>query len=587
MRTPIQTALFLAVAVLWTLAPCARAQSAAQSLSLKVGWNAVYLEVAPEGTPSEVFGPWPVDSVGVYDPSAFLATRQFRGGESPFDSEGLPARPILLWNRAYEEATTLAGVPAGVVCICYNTNLQTFATTIVGEPIAPRITWHPTLDGQLRNFVGVSLPADVRVTPEDYLAGFSEGVAAADVVKIGGRVRGNAPSEQPFYAGDTVGDGDVLVVESAAVSDWSGALFVSPMSGLDFGTNATIRTLSVRNDGGSARMVSLQLDRAVAELDPSLPFVSSFLRWRDEDVARTNTAWNTLSGFGEIARKHLEAGETWRVAFGLDRTQIPDGTPRGTAFGALLTALDVDGSSKMKAIVPLRGAASGIAAAATAWPAGLWVADVAFGFVRSPGSGVDTETGGTAKARLLLHVDAENRIRLLQRVVAAGEIAPDGAWSGRLYAGNAEIPATASEVMRLSSVVLPTETPVVEADPGGSLRDGATFRFTVAADGATSLLRHPLHPQHDGLRWDFKTPAPSGDVPDNYKLDVKPETFSVSCRIDLAISLDGGEAVWNPEATKDGLCRWTFSGLMRQGDLSISGRMSVKRVSPLAELILE
>ena len=141
--------------------------------------------------------------------------------------------------------------------------------------------------------------------------------------------------------------------------------------------------------------------------------------------------------------------------------------------------------------------------------------------------------------------------------------------------------------MRLSSVVLPTETPVVEADAGGSLRDGATFRFTVAADGATSLLRHPLHPQHDGLRWDFKTPAPSGDDLDNYKLDVKPETFSVSCRIDLAVSLDGGEAVWNPEATKSGTCRWTFSNLMRQGDVVISGPMSLTRVSPLAELVLE
>lgn len=123
---------------------------------------------------------------------------------------------------------------------------------------------------------------------------------------------------------------------------------------------------------------------------------------------------------------------------------------------------------------------------------------------------------------------------------------------------------------------------------GSSLSaSGATFSFVVAGDGATSLLRHPLHPQHDGLRWDFTTPAPSGDDFSNYVSEVKPETFSVSCRIALTLDLNGGEALWNPENTKSGTCRWTFSNLMRQGDITISGPMTIKRVSPLAEIVLE
>jgi len=68
---------------------------------------------------------------------------------------------------------------------------------------------------------------------------------------------------------------------------------------------------------------------------------------------------------------------------------------------------------------------------------------------------------------------------------------------------------------------------------------------------------------------------------------VKPETFSVSCRIDLRTAMDGGEAVWNPESSKSGTCRWTFSNLMRQGDVVVSGPMTLRRVSPLAELVLE
>jgi len=141
--------------------------------------------------------------------------------------------------------------------------------------------------------------------------------------------------------------------------------------------------------------------------------------------------------------------------------------------------------------------------------------------------------------------------------------------------------------MRISAVCLPTETPVVEATGSFDQPGGIAFEFTVAGGGSTSLLRHPLHPQHDGLRWDFKTAAPSGDDFANYKGDVKPETFSVGNRIEIALNLNGGEAVWNPEDAKGGTVRWTLSNLMRQGTLTLVGDMSIKRVSPQTEIVLE
>jgi len=572
--------------LLLALAPEVRSQCAAQKIALKPGWNAVYVEVSPERDAGEVFAQWPVDSVGVYDPAAFLATRQFtaEGG-----TEGLVSSPILMWNREYREASAVTRIPAGVVCLCFNTNLVaggTFSTTLVGVPAAPRTTWHPSDGGDVLNYFGFSLQAGASVTPEAYLAGF-DALSGETMLRIGGKTRGEPPSRLPFYEGATVSDGEALLVGAGDLSDWSGALFVSPQSGLDFGASGVRATLSVRNDGAAPRTVALELGRAVSELDGRLSFSSSFLRWRDEDVARTNASWNEVAAMGEVARKRLGPGETWRVAFGLDRAAFPASLPRGVPFGALLSALDLDGGSMMKAVVPLRGETSGTDAALTAWPAGLWVAEAELDTVTAPGASAGTPTGGRAKIRLPVHVDGTGTVRLLQRVVAAGETASDGSISYRLYAGTAAVPDTATAALRIGSVVLPTETPVVEADAGGSLRDGATFRFTVAADGATSLLRHPLHPQHDGLRWDFATPAPSGDDIANYQGDVKPETFSVSCRIDLALAMDGGEAAWNPEGTKSGTCRWTFSNLMRQGDVALSGPMTVRRVSPIADLVLE
>ncbi len=576
------------LALALALAQIARAQNAAQSLTLKPGWNAIYVEVSPEESPESIFAGWPVDSVGVYDPAAFLSTRQF---SSTTESDGLTPSPILMWNRAYQEASSVTRIPAGVVCIAFNTNLTasgTFTTTLVGLPAAPRTTWHRSSGDEVLNFFGFSLQTGTSVRPVEYLAGFSA-LSGANFKRIGGKKRGESPSEIAFYASDTVSDGDVLLVSASAPSDWSGSLWVSPMDGLDFGTNATLRTLSIRNDGGTPRTVSLELNRAVREMDSRFPFDPSLFHWRDVTTARTNAQWNAISAFGEIASKKLAAGETWSLVFGLDRASMPPNLVQGIPFGALLTAKDKDGATKMKATVPLRATTSGADAARMAWPAGLWVADVALDTVDFSTSEDPAPAGSTLKLRLPLHVAADGTIRLLQRVVAAGETDANGTLSYRLYAGTAEPPSTALQATRISSAVLPTEKPVIEAGMSSLSTDFAyaLFRFTVDADGATSLLRHPYHPQHDGLRWDFSTPAPSGDDIANYKGEVKPELFSVENNIFLMLDFKGGAARWDPQNTVTGTCTWSFKGLRREGNLVASGPMTLKRVSQLAEITLE
>ncbi len=575
-------------AAFFALAQMARAQNAAQSLTLKPGWNAIYVEVSPEEPPESIFAGWPVDSVGVYDPAAFLATRQF---SSTTESDGLIPSPILMWNRAYQEASSVTRIPAGVVCIAFNTNLTasgTFTTTLVGLPAAPRTTWHRTGSDEVLNFFGFSLLTGARVRPVEYLAGFSA-LSGANFKRIGGKKRGESPSEIAFYSNETVSDGEVLLVPASAPSDWSGALWVSPMDGLDFGTNASLRTLSIRNDGNAPRTVSLELRRAVAEMDSRFTFDATLFHWRDASTARTNAQWNALSAFGEIASKHLAPGETWTLVFGLDRASMPSSLVQGIPFGALLTATDKDGATKMKATVPLRAATSGADTERMAWPAGLWVADVALDTVDFSSADDPAPAGSALKLRLPLHVAADGTIRLLQRVVAAGETDANGTLSYRLYAGTAEPPSTALQATRISSAVLPTEMPVIKASMS-SLSSSfayAMFTFTVDANGATSLLRHPFHPQHDGLRWDFSTPAPSGDDIANYKGEVKPELFSVENSIFLMLNFEGGAARWDPQNTVTGTCTWSFKGLRREGALVASGPMTLTRVSQLAEITLE
>ena len=569
-------AAFAAVFAISVALPAAGAPLESQTIALKAGWNAVYVEVAPQTPLDEVFAGWPVASVGFYDSRAFLTAAQF----SEFgDSQGLAAPAFGMWHRDYPEATDAESLPAGTVCVCFATNAA--SVTVTGVPAAPRTTWHRTDLDDVYNFIGVSLQTGATVSPNAYLEGFPGlSAAAGKFYRIGGRQAGGLQLVPLAANTASVGDGDVILCSSGFVGSWPGALEVSPMSGLDFGSEGTLGTLTVKNRGGSARIVSLDIARAAGcrALD------AAWLHVRD--TSSTNSAWTALSDALPLS-KSLEPDETWSLQFGLDRSSGDLASMvKGVEFGAILRVVDRDGPSRMRVDVPVTGAASGGAAASRAWPAGLWVADVAFDKVKGPGDAKATTAGGVMKVRLPIHIDANGKVRLLQRVVAAGTINPDDTWDYRLYAGTATPPATANTALRVSAVCLPTETPVVEATSAELAAQGRlVFDFTVAGDGSTSLLRHPLHPQHDNLRWDFKTPAPSGDDLDNYKYDVKPETFSVANSIELTLDMGESAARWNAVDAVGGACTWRLTGLRHEGPIEISGKASAKRVSPLAELV--
>lgn len=552
-----------------------------QTLTLKPGWNAVYAEVAPTGTLDSVFASWPTDSVGLYAPSRLLATAQF---SADGETLGLAAAPFATWKRGYPEVGDAQRLAAGTVLVYFGTNASEVAVSLVGVPAAPRLKWHASDTSELYNYVGFSLRKGERVSPSDYLDGFGgEYLAGRALYRIYGATRTETPRLVKVGASAKVSDGEALAMSSDAVSSWSGTLFVSPMNGLDFGTDEVLQTLEIRNDGTEARSVSVDFaDDAANRQDVELSWAN--IHFRTVGLGLTNAAWTVCTG-SHLATMRLAAGETWKLQVGLDRKALGD-KAYGKSFGMIMRITDADGASKMRVDVPLKGVTSGGTATANAWPGGLWVADVALDMVKAPGDAQASETGGTLKLRLPIHVDASGKVRLLQRVVAAGQTDEDGYWDYRLYAGAATPPATARTVMRISAVCLPTETPVVEAEEGSVVGGRAKFSFTVAGDGATSILRHPYHPQHDGLRWDFKTPAPSGDEWANYKYDVKPETFSVKSEISLAFDFDGGEAAWNPEEAVSGTCTWSLTGLRHEGPVAVSGPMTVRRVSPKSEIEL-
>lgn len=551
-----------------------------QTISFSPGWTAVYAEVSPTGTLDSVFADWPTDSIGFYDPATLLSTAQF---SSSGETQGLTMAPFATWRRGYPEASNASRLSAGTVLVFASTNKT--SVVLVGEPAAPRLRWHVSGTNDVYNYVGFSLKSGVEISPSDYLDGFGgASIANRTFYKIFGP-KTQAPRLVKISATSKVSDGAVLAMSSDIVSDWSGVLNVSPMNGLDFGTDGVKRTLAIRNDGTNGRTVRVALaDDAANIQDITLPYTALYVR-DPAEITATNASWTACTN-AVMAEKFVPAGKTWELQVGLDRTVMRDEI-YGRTFGLILRITDEDGGSMMRVDIPIQGATSGGTASARAWPGGLWVGDVALNMIKGPDDAAASETGGTLKLRLPIHVDANGKIRLLQRVVAAGDIGSDGYWDYRLYAGSATPPATAQNVFRVSAVCLPTEIPVVEAKESNLASGKAQFSFTVAGDGATSLLRHPYHPQHDGLRWDFKTAAPSGDDWQNYKYDVKPETFSVKCDIAVTLDFDGGEAAWNPDDEVNGTCTWSLEGLRHEGAIVVSGPMTIKRISPKPEIELE
>jgi hypothetical protein len=562
----------LMAGVLCFLSTHVSAQEMAQTVSLVNGWNAVHLKVSPGGAADEIFNCWPVASVGIYDAASFSRTRQFDAADS---TEGLRSPSVRMWHRQFPGDSEVFALPANAILLCFATNA--YSTTLYGAPEALRISWHPTGPGAVYNYIGLSIAPGTAPSLAAYCSGLKLSVLEANVIY------GHNPQSAAFGPIDLtmpVADGLALAMTSETVGDWSGVFHVSPQHGAAFGSGETLQPLAIRNDADTARTARLSYLFGEAPNALDIPPRCEVL-YRDVSGTAPVAAWQMLPGQLE---KRLEPGEIWKLTLALDRSQFA-ATAAGTRYGGLLRVEDADGGSCFRTTIPLGALSDGGAAGERAWPAGLWVADVRLDKVTQVVN--DSKlvqgipAGGNMKLRLPMHVNRAGALKLLQRVVAAGTQAGDGTVATALYAGNAPIPAGASQSLRISAVCLPVDRPVT--DGAGTFGGEAVFAFAVGADSAANPLRHALHPHHDGLRPDFQTPAPSGDDFENYVSRIKPELFSVSNVVSFVWdALPAGAAAWNPEETLHGRLTWDFGGLRREGTLRAQGRFTMRRVSPIS-----
>ena len=479
---------------LWlTSAAQVHAQWTTQVISLRAGWNAVYLEVQPEPRAIEhVVGNLPVESVWMWNrrvaPVEFIQDPR----------ELVPPQPdwLVYVNNGHPFAGqrnlhTLLGGRSYLVKL--RAGSPTTDWTVKGKPSLRRPDW--LLDSY--NFAGFSLPPDSTSTFGSFFGG-SVAQRSGPFHRLnasGAWVPVADPANTPLQRGES------FWVMSRGPSDFAGPLDVTveQQRAVNFGRTLVEQTVRIRNRSASAMSLALRvLPSDSTPTDAQAPIVAGSVPldyWRDDFEGR-EVGWANLSG--TLTRSSVPAGGEWVLRLAVRRRDMPRYTGAIGASGASYQAiLEVsDAARSVRQLVPVTsdglyeygasGAAGGRRSLASppvevSPRAGLWVGSVSITNVSEP-SGVNpslpTPTTSEFQFRVLLHVDATGNARFLQKVLQM--------WQDGTYK---EVPDVINPQRKVKVVdvpgryVLVTDDRLIPEFKGAALRDGQPVgrRFSTAA----------------------------------------------------------------------------------------------------------
>ena len=559
-------------AVLLLLPVAASASHISETMTLAKGWNAIYLESTPTNAVCDTFFEGaPVKSVASYQSDAYSSTRQLAD-----DGTEIAQKPLSyhVWVAGDDVASTLGALSGGHVYMIYATNA--WSKTFVGVPSAPKQTWRATSgDVGFMNLVGVSADTNASMTAKAYFGEGPFGTANGIAYQIKGTKESDPTFSKFLNARVTMQGGKAYALTATKDSDWPGVIGVQG-EGLVFGSDANFASVRIRNCGTTNHVFKFSISASADETELAPPLSRRLPRIDAISVPGytnvTDEAWTV----------ELAAGEHTDQVFSLDRSLLE----AGKKYGAILTIEDL-GASKMRVRVPVavRHSATG----AVAYPAGLWIGEIALSQVSELGdtNRVPVKAGGTLKMSVMMHVDTNGTCRLLQRAVAG----VDTNGVTRLFKNPADVPEDVEESRRISTVMMSVDTPVVAATASTNPKFGedVDFSWVVGATASDNPFRHAWHPDHDGKKADYSGDAPSGDDFENYAQPIKPELWSISNRLDFSWHEQGNRALpehfpYNADETTSGVVTWEVGGLISKGPIKSVGTFALRRVFKAAEL---
>lgn len=490
------------------------AQWQTQDVTLKPGWNAVYLFVdASHETLLAQPPPAPVDEIWLWNP--VISPGRF------IDS---PAQPVTgndwsSWDRNAANANnTLAKLIGNAAYLVRNSSGQDYVWSVKGKPTPPSYKW--TSRGV--NLIGFSTPVSNPKTFSNFL------VPAPRLA-----------SQGEFYRYDD-GDGDLTptlfnaqlntvpvtrgqaywIRQANEFNRYFGAfdLNLQSASGLHFGTSLSQLSLRIRNATASEITVSLaMLDSEAAPQGqtaiagkPTI-LVRGALNTSNLTYASTSLA----NGPHSVTLKPRgEAGSETEIILGVNRATL-GGNP-GDLFAGILRLTDSAGYSQVDLPVSAEPSVT----------TGLWVGDVAVNQVKhylntyqrdaagkpvtdAQGkyvvTGTDTSLGAVARPfnlRLIIHKNS-SEARLLQRVFHGFNSADQLVIATQQSLLDSNQLASAR---RISASHLPFTDGNVGWVFGGSFAPGQSANTVVSLsfdDYSSNPFLHGFHPDHDNLNATF------------------------------------------------------------------------------------
>ena len=548
-----------------------------ETLELAKGWNAVYIESTPvAATCDEFFTNTPVVAAAAYQSDADAATAQYDG-----EGREIVQAPVefLTWVRG-ELVSTLQGIVGGKAFLLYATNAGTIAFD--GVPCVPRMTWRKVLSSETNeffNFAGVSSGSG-EVSIQGYFGEgpFGTSKTGRAIYSIGGEDTEEGPDlanaeKGAFGRPPTIAGGKAYALTAARAGEWPGVVGVQG-DAVAFGGEAHYASIKVKNCGTKAREFSFALERSSTgeELPPlsrRLPRTDALNGAEYTNVAES-AAWTVV----------LEPDAVAEQVFSLDRSRLA----AGTEYGAILVVEDL-GGSQMRVRVPI--AVEAVPTNAVAYPAGLWIGQIALTRVSGLYEETPAPAGGMLAMNVMVHVAADGKCTLLQRVAAGYDA--DG--NARLFRELEDVPPEVENPTRFSTVMMSVDTPAVAAGPGAAFGDEVGFEWTIAPNARDNPFRHAWHPDHDGKKADYSGDLPAGDDFKLYKNPVKPELWSIGNRLVLSWH-EAGDASqpavfpYNADGTTTGFVGWEVEGLVANGTLTPEGFVDNKPIKSVGTFAL-
>ena len=588
----------LVLAWLVTLAamPAASAfgQWTTQTIPLRPGWNAVFLEVQPEPDDSTaVFQGMPIESVWMWN-------RRFSSVQFIQDATTLvPEQPE--WLHYYppdsgkDFLTNLFIIQGGRSYLIKLGGGQPVNWAVKGRPVVRPTDW--TADSF--NLVGLNVDSNSPPTFKNFFA-----PSAAHSGQSAYRLNASGLWETVSDpASETIQPGTAYWVYCKGGSNYSGPLrlILEQGGGIDFGRILTEQTLRIKNETLVAKQVTLTKQTSEAAPPGAALLAGDVLLtyWKED-----TSAWVDFPGALVLA---VGPGEELGLRVGVKRKDMP-GTA-GALYQSLLGISDGQGYRSRLAVVAkgltAGGSISGLRAledgsSTVDRRAGLWVGTATVDKVSFPADPSESErmipkpTGSEFQFRLILHVDGSGQAKLLQKVILMwkeGTLKPDPSDPGKQI------------VAEPGRFVLVTREDLISQFRGAALRDGQTvgrrisspaFSFSeqvpmngnfdgtlvssaIALDYDDPLnpFKHKYHPHHDNLDYDFKTKLPEGR-----------ESYSIVRNIELAFTTDDPEGLrlsgWGDNQV-GGVYRERIQGVHRK-ELRVEGTFRLNHVSRVAVL---